>query len=185
MIEPLAERVDHADTHAVQTARDLVALAAELAAGVQHGEDDLGRTLALVRAGGIRIDRDAAPVVVDADAAVGQQGDPDARAVARHRLVDSVVDDLPDEVVKTGQTGGSDVHAGPLADGVETLEHLDVLGAVIGGSSVRVGGHSHLDRSQEKQAETWMFVGDPTAAWHCRRGNCRGSRRWLQSTVGV
>ena len=65
--QPLAERVDHADTDAVQTAGHLVAVAAELAAGVQHGEHDLGGALALVRAGRIRIDRNAATVVVDTD----------------------------------------------------------------------------------------------------------------------
>ena len=150
--QPLAERVDHADAHAVQTAGHLVALAAELAAGVQHGEHDLGRALALVRAGGVRIDRNAATVVVDAAAAVGQQRDADAGAEARHRLVDGVVDDLPDEVVETGQTGGSDVHAGAFADRVETLQDLDVLGAVVGCWLVGVERHAHLDRSAGKQA---------------------------------
>ena len=127
------ERVDDADADAVQTAGHLVAVAAELAAGVEHGEHDLGRALALVRTGRVRVDRDAAAVVVDPAAAVGEQRDADAGAVARHRLVDGVVDDLPDQVVETGQTGGADVHARPLADRVETLEDLDVLGAVVGG----------------------------------------------------
>ena len=65
--QPLAERVDDADADAVEAAGDLVAVAAELAAGVQHGEHDLGRALALVRSGRVRIDRNAATVVVDAD----------------------------------------------------------------------------------------------------------------------
>ena len=60
--------------------------------------DDLGRRLALVL--GVRVDGDAAPVVGDAAAAVGEQRDVDAGAVARHRLVDGVVDDLVDEVVQ-------------------------------------------------------------------------------------
>ena len=47
-----------------------------------------------------------------------------------HRLVDRVVDDLPDEVVQARRAGGTDVHARPFADRVEALEHLDVLGAV-------------------------------------------------------
>ena len=72
--QPLAERVDHADADAVQAAGDLVALAAELAAGVQDGEHDLGRALALVRTGRVRVDRDAAAVVVDPAAAVGAAG---------------------------------------------------------------------------------------------------------------
>jgi NAD(P)H-dependent FMN reductase len=39
----LRERVDDRDAHAVQSARDLVALAAEFAAGVQDGQNDLRR----------------------------------------------------------------------------------------------------------------------------------------------
>ena len=75
-------------------------------------------------------------------AAVGQQRDDDARAVAGHRLVDGVVDDLPDEVVEAGQAGGADVHARALAHRVEPLEDLDVLGAVrpVAGRAWRSGG---------------------------------------------
>ena len=67
-----------------------------------------------------------------AAAAVGQQGDVDAGGVARHGLVDGVVDDLPDEVVEAGGTGAADVHPGPLPDRVEAFEDLDVLGVVVG-----------------------------------------------------
>ena len=73
--------------------------------------------------------------------------DADAGAEARHRLVDRVVDDLPDEVVETGQTGGSDVHAGPLADRVEALQDLDVFGAVVGTWLLGVSGHTHTSIS--------------------------------------
>ena len=151
--QPLAERVDDADAHAVETAGDLVTLAAELAAGVQDGEHDLGRALALVRArtgsGSTGMPR---PLSSTRHAAVGEQRDGDAGAEAGHRLVDGVVDDFPDEVVETGQTGGSDVHAGPLADRVETLQNLDVLGAVVGGCLVGVGDtRTSIDR-QEKRA---------------------------------
>ena len=45
-------------------------------------------------------------------------------AVAGQRLVDRVVDDLVDQVVQAALTGGADVHAGPLADRLETLEDL-------------------------------------------------------------
>ena len=68
------------------------------------------------------------PVVDDAAAAVGQQGDVDAVAVAGHRLVDGVVDDLPDEVVQAVETGRADVHAGPFADRLEALQDREVLG---------------------------------------------------------
>ena len=48
--EPLRERVDDRDADAVQAARDLVALAAELAAGVELRQDDRERGQALLGA---------------------------------------------------------------------------------------------------------------------------------------
>ena len=41
------------------------------------------------------------------------------RGVAVHRLVDGVVDDFPDEVMKAGRSDAADVHPGTLADGLE------------------------------------------------------------------
>ena len=111
----------------MQAAGDRVPAAAELAAGVQHGEHDLDRRLAL---GLVDVDRDAAAVVDDAHAAVGQDRDVDVVAVAGERLVDGVVDDLVDEVVEAARTGRSDVHARPLANRFEALENLDVISAV-------------------------------------------------------
>ena len=72
-VEPLGERVDDRHADAVQAARDLVAAAvAELAAGVQHGQDDLGRRALLLL---VHVDRDAAAVVGDRDAVVRVQDD--------------------------------------------------------------------------------------------------------------
>ena len=70
------------------------------------------------------VDRDAAAVVDDPDPAVGQQGHLDPVAVAGQRLVDGVVDDLVDQVVQAALAGRADVHAGALADRLETLEDL-------------------------------------------------------------
>src|SRR5438067_2054573 len=54
-------------------------------------------------------------------------------AVSRIRsssVVNRVVDNLVDEVMKTPQAGRADVHAGPPADRLETLEDGDVLRVV-------------------------------------------------------
>ena len=50
--------------------------------------------------------------------------------MTRERLVDRVVDDLPDEVVQAASTGGTDVHARALAHRLESFENVDVLGVV-------------------------------------------------------
>ena len=134
--DPRRQRVHHRHTHAVQSARHLVAAAAELAARVQRGHHDLRRRLALVL--GVLVDGDPAAVVGDTDRAVGEQRDVDARARPRHRLVDRVVDDFPHEVVEAGRPGRTDVHARSFSHRVEALEHLNVLGGVVTG-----GGSGH------------------------------------------
>ena len=120
--------VHHGDADAVQAAGHLVAAAAELAAGVQQRQRHRHRGELLPRGG---VGRDAAAVVDDLDAAVGPQREHDAVAVAGERLVDGVVDDLGDQVVQAALTGRADVHAGPLADGLEALEHRDRRGVVV------------------------------------------------------
>ena len=126
-VEPGRERVDDRGADAVQTTGHLVAAAAELPARVQLGEDQLdgGHLFAVALAGG-----DAAAVVDDGDAAVGADGHVDAVGVAGQRLVDGVVDDLPDQVVQAALTGRPDVHAGALADRFQSLEDLDRRGVV-------------------------------------------------------
>ena len=71
-VEPRRERIHHRHAHAVQTAGDLVAGAAELAAGVQHREHDLGGRL--VRVFGHLVDRNAAAVVGFLARTVGHAG---------------------------------------------------------------------------------------------------------------
>jgi hypothetical protein len=130
-VEPVGKRVDHRDADAVQAAGDLVGVLVELPAGVQLGHDDLGGrdALLLVDAHG-----DAAPVVGDRDAVVGVKRDRDGVRVARQRLVDAVVDDLVDHVVQARAViGVADIHAGPLAHGLQALENLDGIRAVFAG----------------------------------------------------
>ena len=127
--------VDDGNADAVQAARDLVAVAAELAARVQDGQDDLdGRLAALVH-----VDRDAAAVVDDRDAVVLVDRHVDVVAVAGEGLIDGVVDDLVDEVVQAALARAADVHARAHADGLEALEDLDLLGAVVGLDSRDLG----------------------------------------------
>jgi hypothetical protein len=57
-------------------------------------------------------------------------GDLYAIGLAGQRLVDGVVDDLVDEVVKAPDAGRADVHAGALADRLQALEDRQVPGGV-------------------------------------------------------
>ncbi len=115
--------VHHGHAHAVQAAGNLVALAAELAAGVQDGEHHLHRGDLLL---GVLVHGDAAAVVDARDGVVLVNVHLDLVAVPGQGFVHSVVHHLVDQVVKTAGAGRADVHAGTLANSLQALEHLNV-----------------------------------------------------------
>ena len=122
--EALGERVHDGDADAVEAAGDLVAVAAELAAGVELREDDRERGLALALDD---VDRDARAPVGDGHRVVGVEDDLDPLVPAREGLVDGVVDDLVDEVVEAPEARRADVHARAQPDGLEPLQDGDVF----------------------------------------------------------
>ena len=66
------------------------------------------------------------PLSHDRARAVGVERHRHLVGMAGQRLVDGVVDDLVDHVVQAGAVVGvADIHARPLAHGVEALEDLD------------------------------------------------------------
>ncbi len=153
------QRVDHRDAHAVEAPRHLVALAAELAAGVQGREHDFGRGLLGVL--GVGTDGDPGAVVGDPDTAVGQQGDVDPGGAARHGLVDRVVHHLPHQVVQAGRSGRADVHPRPLPDRFESLEDGDV-GLTVGGvRPIRCLVHLHCHRRALSKPSFSRCVSNP------------------------
>ena len=135
----LRQGVDHRRADAVQAAGVDVAVAvAELAAGVQRGQDQFQRRLLVL---GVHVDGDAAAVVGDGDGVAGLvQRDGDGVGVAVEVFVDGVIDDFPDEVVQPLAVDAADVHRRPLADGLQAFEDGDVGGGVIAGW--RHGAHA-------------------------------------------
>ena len=88
---------------------------AELAAGVQHREDQFQAGLLVL---GVHVDGNAAAVVGDGDRVAGLvQRDGDRVGVAVEVFVDGVIDDFPDEVVQPLGVRRADVHRRPLAHG--------------------------------------------------------------------
>ncbi len=118
----------------MQAARNLVGVLVELSAGMKLRHDHFrsGNAFALVNCG-----RDAAAIVLDRHRPFGIERHRDDVAIARERLVDGVVHHLIDHVMETGAViGVADIHPGPLAHGVQALQHLDRLRAVIGRGSL-------------------------------------------------
>ena len=127
--ELAGQRVDDGDADAVQAAGDLVGVLVEFAAGMELGHDDLGRRDAFAL---VDVDGNAAAVVAHGHRIVGVEHDLDPRRVAGQRLVDGVVDDLIDHVMQAGAViGVADIHARPLAHGIEALQNPDRFRAVV------------------------------------------------------
>ena len=126
-VHPGGQRVDHGQADAVQAAGGDVGPAAELAAGVQLGRNDLDARQARL---GLLVGRDAATVVVHLDRSVVVQRHLDGVRDAGQGLVHAVVDDLPEAVHQAARVGRADVHARSLADRVEPLEDEEVCGVV-------------------------------------------------------
>ena len=125
--EPFAHCVDDRCAHAVQAAGDLVAPAAELAAGVEHRVHNLQRGPPGL---GLNVHGDAPAVVGDGDGVAGVDGHGNMLAVARESLVNGVVHDLVDQMVQAGRRCGADIHTGALAHRLQAFQHLDLLRAV-------------------------------------------------------
>ena len=124
----VAQRIHHRDADTVQAARGRVDLAVELAAGMQRREDDLQRRLVLEL--GVRVDRDAAPIVADQDAVALEHFEIDRVGVAGDGLVHGIVEHLGHKMMHGPFIGAADIHAGALADGFQPFQHLDVTGRV-------------------------------------------------------
>src|SRR5918997_1517563 len=161
-LEPLRERVHYRGADAVQAAGDLVTGTVELAAGVQRGHDDLCGGLAVLLH---LADGQPAAVVGDGDGVVRVDGDEDLRAIPGQRIVDGLVHDLPNEMVKTPRPRRPDVHAGTAFDRLEPLEDLDrtcivraagMLGS--GFSPQRGPSSSHVPRKKQYRSYLQRFA---------------------------
>ena len=119
--KPLGQRIDDRCADAVQTARNLIAAAAELTARVQQRIDDLKRRNPLRR---VNAARNAATVVLDRNTAVGMDFDRDFVAHTGERFVNRVVHNLVNKMVKSLFRSRADVHTGTLADCLQSLKHL-------------------------------------------------------------
>ena len=125
--EPLGQGVDNGRAHAMKAAGDLIAAAAELAAGMKHGVHHFqGRPAGL----GLDIHGDTTTVVGNGDGIAGIDGNGDVLAVPGQGFINGVVHDFVDQMMQAGRGGGADIHTGPLPDRFQSFQHLDLLRAV-------------------------------------------------------
>ena len=112
----------------MQTAADLVRAFVKLAAGVQHGHNNLKSRLVQLL---VLVYRNTTTVVLYGYRLVLVDGNLDVRAIACHSLVDRVVHCLVYEVVKTLLAYVADVHRRALAHCLKSFKNLDITCRVV------------------------------------------------------
>ena len=78
------------------------------------------------------VDRNTATIIAHGAGTVRIELNQHLLGEAGQRLVDGVVDDLVDHVMQARAVIGiADIHARPLAHGIESLEDLDRFGVIV------------------------------------------------------
>ena len=115
-------------THTVETTGHLVAVLAELTAGMEHRQNDLeSRTvLLLVHAG-----RNTSAIVLYCDGIVFVDEYFDVGTIACKSLVDTVVNHLIHKMMETPFTDITDVHRRSLPHGLKTFQNLNTVRGVL------------------------------------------------------
>src|SRR5262249_23560893 len=130
-LDPFAQGGDRLGAHAVQARGRLVRPLVKLGARPGDGQHHLQGRQPQLRVG---LNGNAAAVVGDAEAPVHVDLDVNVLAKAGQGLIDTVVNQLVDQVVQTAATGVADVHARPLPDVSGVAQYLDVVGLVVVGA---------------------------------------------------
>ena len=127
---PVGKRRDRLGPHAVQAGGGFVGALVELGPGTHGREHDFQRRPAHL---GMNVNRDAAAIVGDAQAAVIVDLHMDVVAKTGERFIDAVVDQLVDEVVQPFAAGIADVHAWPGANMGGVAQNVDMFRAIVVG----------------------------------------------------
>ena len=111
---PFGESINNRCANAVETARNLIAFAAELTAGVEDciNNFDSRKTCLWLDA-----DRNTASVVCNCNGIVAIDRHLDMVTVACEGFVDGIIDDFVNQMVKTSDRSCTDVHTRTLTDG--------------------------------------------------------------------
>ena len=126
--QEVGKGVDAGDTHAVQTAGNLVAVLGELAAGMEDGKDHLQCGAMLL---GMHARGDASSVILYTYGIVFFDGDVDPVAETCHGFVDTVVDHFVHQVMKASLRNVSDIHRRPFPHCLKPFQDLDAVSGIL------------------------------------------------------
>jgi hypothetical protein len=100
---------------------DVIGIFVEFAAGIEPGHDQLQGADTLA---GVDIHRNTPAVILHPDHIVALKDHQNIITVALHGLVDGVIDHFINQMVKTVDAGGPDIHTGALPHMLKALKDL-------------------------------------------------------------
>lgn len=126
--QPFRQSIYNRSTNTVQTAGDLVSAAAEFTACMQNGKDNCYSRNAQLW---LNANWNASSIILNTDNISRQKVDQNLGTVSCQNLIDRVVHDLIDQMMKTLWAGGTDIHTRTLAYCVQTFQNLNITCVVI------------------------------------------------------
>ena len=126
--QPFRQSIYNRSTNTVQTAGDLVSAAAEFTACMQNGKDNCYSRNAQLW---LNANWNASSIILNTDNISRQKVDQNLGTVSCKNLIDRVVHDLIDQMMKTLWAGGTDIHTRTLAYCVQTFQNLNITCVVI------------------------------------------------------
>ena len=122
--EPFGKRVRNRRAYAVKPARIIIVVVAELSARMKLRENDFhARNLCH----GMNVRRDTSAVILNRSRAVGVKSNLNGVRKTVRRLVDGVVYDFPQNVMKTFRTRAADIHTGAHTDRFQAFEYFNFI----------------------------------------------------------
>ncbi|MNC19049.1 hypothetical protein D3C75_669740 [compost metagenome] len=119
----LGQCIYDGNTYAVQTAGNLITAAAEFTSGMQDSHYNFKRGFLQLH---ILADRNTPPVINYSNTVIFMNNHLNPVAKTCQRLIDTVIDNLPDQMMQTLGAGRADVHAGTLPDRFQPFKHLNL-----------------------------------------------------------
>ena len=127
-LQPFGKGVHHAGAHAMETAGNLVAAAAELAAGMEDGEDHRHRRQPCLL---LDTHRDTPAVIGNPDDVPREDIHLNMGAVPRQGFINGVIYNFIDQVMEALGAGRADVHARPLPHRFQPFQYLYLVFAIL------------------------------------------------------
>ncbi|OAV74332.1 hypothetical protein Barb7_02180 [Bacteroidales bacterium Barb7] len=122
----------------MQTTGHLIAFLVEFTAGMEHREHHFQRRFTFFL---VEIDRNASPVVNDGHRVILVDKYINVLAMTCQRLVNGVIHDLVNQMMKSLFADVANVHGRPFAHGFQSFKHLNTLCRVFGGCVLNLFAH--------------------------------------------